>query len=982
MPSTTQIVPEHEYAHTMVVVHDNSARPSDAIVASAQSYCSLLYVFASPKGIDRELRTIQPGKSTFVENYGLGDFDTYGQPFLNAYNAALTNAATLHCLRVTADDATYSMGALVAHYKATPGSTDPEEPEVKPSDKVDVMGHANVVASDEVDEGTGALTIRVAGTNVTPGISEENKATFGDVTGNYIDITVNLAKLITLDNSKTYQVVQKNPALAQYVGKDEYVDNVDGVYTKTKTYTGAALVDGYSLLLGGDSTVTLEIVEWGTTQKPETVYIENNTDMGLIMADSKAHAKVTKTGTDYKVELTGDVVAGVLHADLWGDIPAEYVELNLLMPVDLAKKYRVVQTDNPALSMYPEDPNISQEEGKWVKSKEYTGNDIHDGYAVLLGKTKSTITVGVYDADSFVSTKESTPLYSVSIVNDYKFVTEHTETPEVPGPIGEQVTATIISTLGFVGDTSKSSVLRARAAINKVMRNITKAGAEGEPGKMQVYYTFEAAEAPVTDITNLGNIIEVNSTPDAQGYTAVKVFEMAYKGRGKWGDNIRFVLNSYARGDRLSTNKNYTLSIYEINNATLVKKEEFTCAFDPNAVSTDGTTLFVDYLVGDPYKNSNYISIVSNPGALKDMFAAYVNLFPDTHLTEQTFDPLCGFEFGSSLTMIEGLEIDSTSNGVVSLSGASGIALMGGSDGAFDVSNVDRQKALNDAYLKAYAGEIDRNVKSRKMFPTDIIFDANFAPETKIAIAELVNERQDCMGIFDLGTEFNTFAGLMEELAEIEPYVTSRNESVEGYYGKIQDPTNFKIIKVTGTYALSSMYPLHFQQHGSKHVPLAGSSYAIMSNFLNGSAYPIFDDDLDATLLDQLTNSKVNFLKGNTQKQVVRGAQTTRQDADTNLSEMNNVFVLLDIRRDAVQMCEQYEYNFAESEDLQRFNKSASILADKYQDAQVKSITAEFSMNDWESERGILHLYIEFVHKNIIKRAIVEIDVNRGTVVA
>jgi hypothetical protein len=39
-------------------------------------------------------------------------------------------------------------------------------------------------------------------------------------------------------------------------------------------------------------------------------------------------------------------------------------------------------------------------------------------------------------------------------------------------------------------------------------------------------------------------------------------------------------------------------------------------------------------------------------------------------------------------------------------------------------------------------------------------------------------------------------------------------------------------------------------------------------------------------------------------------------------------------------------------------------------------------MNDWESERGILHLYVEFVHKNIIKRAIVEIDVNRGTVVA
>ena len=47
----------------------------------------------------------------------------------------------------------------------------------------------------------------------------------------------------------------------------------------------------------------------------------------------------------------------------------------------------------------------------------------------------------------------------------------------------------------------------------------------------------------------------------------------------------------------------------------------------------------------------------------------------------------------------------------------------------------------------------------------------------------------------------------------------------------------------------------------------------------------------------------------------------------------------------------------------------------------MKTITAVFDMNDWETERGILHLYIEFIHKDIIKRAIVEIDINRGKVV-
>ena len=235
------------------------------------------------------------------------------------------------------------------------------------------------------------------------------------------------------------------------------------------------------------------------------------------------------------------------------------------------------------------------------------------------------------------------------------------------------------------------------------------------------------------------------------------------------------------------------------------------------------------------------------------------------------------------------------------------------------------------------------------------------------------------MGIFDLGTDANTYAGLMENLADVEPYLATRSEAIEAYYGKIQDPVSFKIVPVTATYALAMMYPNHFRQSGGKHVALAGSAYAVMTGFISGTAWPVYDDDLDADILDSMVESRVNFLKVNSVRQVVRGSQTTRQDVDTNLSELSNVFVLNDIRRDAVQLCEQYEYNFAEASDMQRFNKAASILADKYVDAQVASITAEFSINQWESERGILHLYIEFVHKNIIKRSIVEIDVNRGT---
>lgn len=984
MATTTQIVPEHDYAHVMCVVHDNSQRPTDQLSNALTTYCNMLFVFSSPKGIDRQMLSVS-GESNFTEKFGLGSYDAYGQPYLNALAAARTNAVTLHCMRVTADDASYAAGALVAHYKVTPG-TDGSEPTVTPTDKLSVNGHANVIASDGVSE-DGATVINIAGTDVAPGISAENALLFPDMNGDYIDVTLDLSKVMTIDPEKTYQIKQTNPALEVY-SADENISNATGQWVKTKTYLGSDFNEGYAILVGANTTATVEVAEWGTTNTVATVQVNstitNDTDLGVTFADDKITAKITNSGTDYTIEMSGEAVSAMIHPDLWGSVSGSYMEVDVIFPgLEPDTNYKVIQV-NPYLENYSSDPSIKQESDGWTKNKDYAQADIADGYAIMVGNGPTTAKLSLYKVDDFVSVEESAALCTVTVTNNLTFVPSHTEEEEpMPGPIGDTTTVKVVSALSFVSSAATKSVtLRAAAAYRSVMRNITTEGDTGTPGSMEIYYTFEAPDAPVTDLNKLGSLVTVDTAPDENGYTAVKMFEVACRGRGKWGNNIRFVMESYVRGDRLSNYKNYLMSIYEINNATLTKKEEFQIAFNPNAVNIDGAPLFADYIVCDPYDNSQYINMVTNPNAISELFAAYATVFPSTTLTANTFDPFTGLMFGTTLTTIEGLTIDTTSNNVVSITGASGIALMDGSDGAFDESNPNRQTALNDAYLRAYSGEIDRNILSRKMYPTDLILDANFSPEVKHAIHDLVETRDDCVAIYDLGTEMNTFAALMSDLASLEPFVITRSEAIDGYYGRIQDPVTFKIVPVTSTYALASMYPLHFQQNGGKHVPLAGSAYAVISGYLSGTAWPVYDDDLDSTILDTLTESKVNFLKINSKKQVVRGAQTTRQDADTNLSELSNVFVLNDIKRDAIQLCEQYEYNFAETSDLQRFNKAASILAEKYQDAQVKSISAEFSMNDWESERGILHLYIDFVHKNIIKRSIVEITVNRGTVTA
>lgn len=986
MPSKTQIIPEHDYPHIMVVEHDNSQAPSDRDTGALQTYCNMMFVFASPKGIDRELQTIDPGKTAFLEAYGLGSFDDYGQPYLNALAAASTSAASLHCLRVTADDATFAGGALVAHYKATPKKTPIVPDPDMTSEYLDTLSHEGIAATDAVDETSGTVTITLAGTDIVPGISPENEPIFGAVSGKYIDVKLDLTKVTTLEPDADYRITQINPALQEYIGKDEFVSQDGTTFTKVKTYKGSVLTDGYVLLIGNDATVSviIEKVNAPATEEPKDP-LENNTDLGVAVFDDKATVKVAQSGNRYTIATLGEMQAGYLNPELWGvlDIPASEIDVTV-GGLDAAAQYKIIQY-NPVLSHYADDPRVSQEGTRWKKVSTFAGADLADGIGVLLtGSKADNITLAIYALDGFVDEDTSTPVAHITFGDGCTIVSERTPDPD-PVPTYEELgTVLMKAAFTFDGGSTAAETLKANATMNRILRKATKAIAEDteeEPGRMDVFFTFEPFDKPLVDVTELGNMTEVDSEPDENGYTAVKMFELASRSRGICGNNVRFVINSYARGDKLCAYKNYNFSLYEIDKATLYRKETFICGFRPDAVDADGNTLYLDYLVGDPYQNSKYLHIQTNPGAFAAMFAAYQTAVPDTALTLDTFDPLCGMVFGNSLAHIPNYFIDTSDETHVSLTGASGVALMGGSDGAFAVGAEGRQEAIERAYLQAWTGEIDRMIFSRKLFPTDIIMDANFPVETKNAISDLVHTRKDTMGIYDLGTEFNTFDGMLESAAELEPFATTRDESVEAYYGKIQDPATFKIVKVTGTYPLSSMYPLHFREVGAKHVALAGSSYGVITNYINKSAYPVFDEDIDQPYMDKMAELRLNYLKVNSLKQVVRGTQTTRQDAATNLSEVSNVFVLHDIRRDAIMLCEQYEFNFSEAGDLQRFNKAAGILEDKYAAAQVSSISAVFDINDWEAERGILHLYIEFVHKRIVKRAIVEIDINRGRVV-
>lgn len=334
-----------------------------------------------------------------------------------------------------------------------------------------------------------------------------------------------------------------------------------------------------------------------------------------------------------------------------------------------------------------------------------------------------------------------------------------------------------------------------------------------------------------------------------------------------------------------------------------------------------------------------------------------------------------------------------------------GESLYEGDDGSF-ASPLAKKADVADAetakLVKIFSGELVYDEELNKMitkwpyegimstsrYPIDFVLDANYAYAVKIALAEWCNARkQDFILYLDNGTSENmvTKAQAYITTVDMDEVTNKWNIAMDSYYGKIKDPYNQRIVEVTSTYNLARKLPLHWKEHNGKHIPYAGSMYGVIDSYLPNTVFPLMDKDLDADHMNNCIAEHVNYAQINSKGDVIRGTQSSRYpeigEADilSNLTELNNAHIVLDIKKDCEKLLENFAYNFNESEDLIRFNRRAEVITSKYSAAQVKKISATFDRTADEAEYGILHLYIEVVHKNLVKIAIVDIDVNRNT---
>lgn len=108
--------------------------------------------------------------------------------------------------------------------------------------------------------------------------------------------------------------------------------------------------------------------------------------------------KVTAEGNDIDGRAKDDAGDPKYYdKDLFGDLTdsKDLTQVDLQLMVESGKNYTVTQ-QNPALVNFAQDPNITGT----VKTKDYTGDDLMDGYAIVLSDQPGTVKIAVIDKET------------------------------------------------------------------------------------------------------------------------------------------------------------------------------------------------------------------------------------------------------------------------------------------------------------------------------------------------------------------------------------------------------------------------------------------------------------------------------------------------------------------------------------------------------------------------------------------------------
>ena len=118
MAQSVQIVPKYSFSHVETYVNDYTVYQDETIDSSTNSQkVNLLAVFTSDEGEDNVFIP-KENRADFRNSYGKSNYALHGQALMTPIAELATGYATVWCMRVMPDNATYANAAISAWYKA------------------------------------------------------------------------------------------------------------------------------------------------------------------------------------------------------------------------------------------------------------------------------------------------------------------------------------------------------------------------------------------------------------------------------------------------------------------------------------------------------------------------------------------------------------------------------------------------------------------------------------------------------------------------------------------------------------------------------------------------------------------------------------------------------------------------------------------------------------------------------------------------
>lgn len=502
---------------------------------------------------------------------------------------------------------------------------------------------------------------------------------------------------------------------------------------------------------------------------------------------------------------------------------------------------------------------------------------------------------------------------------------------------------------------------------------------------------------------------------DAEGYTQVPLGVFTAIGRGAYGQNLRWRIIPNTDYEKEYGVKTYTFEAIDVENGARVAATQIATIVSSTKLSE---TVFINDIIDDTDVENLSIHFHIFEENVETLYEAYKAFCLDVVKTNPTldinipdideFDPFFGKAVKKQsvrvtpnepfITFTEKLtdDVDKSADGydaakftetdIIAIDDVSGNTLMNGSDGAFANTDVKkRQDAIDEMYIKAFSGDVDKLILAPRRIRSTSLFDANYSMNVKIALARLALYRassivyldtgiRETLGITDIKSMETNFAPLDELVEDFENFSENWIVSVNAHDYFIKEASTGKRVNVTITYWLA-LTDATFIQNNNSYTPHTNSN-AVLSGHIKNSLKPAIEEN-EGDLKEALYEARINYFEAVGENQFERATQSCYVHENSDLLEESNVKALL-LWKDILTEEARKNRNRITTPSMRQDFKNE--LLDKYNylvGTCFDTMDIKYSSNEYEAQRNIVHMYTEVTFPSISKITLVEIDVNQ-----